>query len=279
MSGGQDLICMGAAHIRAEIAVFLADIDAFNEAYAAMCAAAEMRRENAPLCEKILDLCRAGLNLHIGNNSETPEWILQGETNGIPDNCRNWATFLRVSHSSLNPDLHGAADLAKMSLAEMDGRYVLFRSLIMLLASALFSGLQQGGHAGEMLSAAGEMLNPDDLYQFYGPFYYAMPQGIDEYISTLPSKAAKAIHKARRQYLKGRVVIHDAVFQQRRPDGLTRRERETAELAAKGMRNKEIAAELGISTETVRTHLAKVHQKLLIDRRALIAEKLRMGRS
>jgi DNA-binding NarL/FixJ family response regulator len=57
----------------------------------------------------------------------------------------------------------------------------------------------------------------------------------------------------------------------RRPDGqaaLSRREREVIRLVAKGSTNREIAAELGIADETVKTLVARVFAKLGTRRRA-----------
>jgi LuxR family maltose regulon positive regulatory protein len=280
-AGGQDSICIGAAHILAEIAVLRADAELFNNAYDSMCAAASFHQENAAFCEKTLDLFRAGLSLHIGDNASTPEWILKDDWRGISENIRNWMHFLRVFHNSLNLDINDpdsinqVLDLTAETLKEIKGGFILFRSMIALFQSALFLAAGRRREAYEALAGAGEMLNRDEIYQLYGTMYYALLPIIDEYLSCLPKKAAAIAHRARRQYAKGRSIIHNAVFQRQTGDSLTRRELEIAGLAAKGMRNKEIASELGISSETVRTHLAKVHQKLLIDRRALIAEKLR----
>ena len=49
--------------------------------------------------------------------------------------------------------------------------------------------------------------------------------------------------------------------------GLTRRELEILELLAEGISNKEIATRIGISFETVRTHLGHIYEKLHVQGR------------
>ena len=56
---------------------------------------------------------------------------------------------------------------------------------------------------------------------------------------------------------------------------LSKREREIAELAARGLRNGEIAEMLHISEGTVKNHLKIVFRKLNIDRRSSLRGRLR----
>ncbi|WDI32769.1 response regulator transcription factor [Hyphococcus flavus] len=55
--------------------------------------------------------------------------------------------------------------------------------------------------------------------------------------------------------------------------GMTDRELETLGLLAKGLTNKEIARKLDISPNTVKTHLAKVFEKLDVSRRTQAVQK------
>jgi DNA-binding CsgD family transcriptional regulator len=57
--------------------------------------------------------------------------------------------------------------------------------------------------------------------------------------------------------------------------GLTARECEILELLASGQSNKELARTLGISPNTVKTHVARVYDKLDVDRRVQAIEKAR----
>ena len=52
---------------------------------------------------------------------------------------------------------------------------------------------------------------------------------------------------------------------------LTARERQVAEAIARGLSNKQIALEFGISSETVKRHLASIYSKLAIPGRVALA--------
>ncbi len=57
--------------------------------------------------------------------------------------------------------------------------------------------------------------------------------------------------------------------------GLTARECEILEMLASGRSNKELARTLGISPNTVKTHLARLYEKLEVQRRVQAIEKAR----
>jgi DNA-binding NarL/FixJ family response regulator len=52
---------------------------------------------------------------------------------------------------------------------------------------------------------------------------------------------------------------------------LTARERQVADAIARGLSNKQIGAEFGISAETVKRHLASIYSKLAIPGRVALA--------
>lgn len=57
--------------------------------------------------------------------------------------------------------------------------------------------------------------------------------------------------------------------------GLTARECELLALLASGQSNKELARTLGISPNTVKTHLARLYEKLEVQKRVQVIEKAR----
>jgi DNA-binding NarL/FixJ family response regulator len=61
----------------------------------------------------------------------------------------------------------------------------------------------------------------------------------------------------------------------RHHDGLTPREAELARLVSRGLRNKEVAARLGISEGTVKIHLHRIYEKLGVTSRVELANHAR----
>ena len=58
---------------------------------------------------------------------------------------------------------------------------------------------------------------------------------------------------------------------------LTQRERQVAHAVSRGLRNRQIAVEFGISEETVKKHLATIYGKLAINSRVALAVHVLQG--
>jgi DNA-binding NarL/FixJ family response regulator len=89
------------------------------------------------------------------------------------------------------------------------------------------------------------------------------------------------IHVIREVHAGRRVVtpeIQQALDERARRPTLSLRERQVLELVAEGMRNKEIAAALGISADTTGMHVKNIYTKLDVhDRTAAVAKAIRRG--
>ncbi len=60
-------------------------------------------------------------------------------------------------------------------------------------------------------------------------------------------------------------------MQRLQTEQLTQRERQMAHAVSRGLRNREIAEEFGISEETVKKHLATIYGKLALSGRVALA--------
>jgi len=89
------------------------------------------------------------------------------------------------------------------------------------------------------------------------------------------------IHVIREVHAGRRVVapeIQQALDERKRHPALSLREMQVLELVAEGMRNKEIAAALGISGDTAGMHVKNLYTKLGVhDRTAAVAKAIRRG--
>ncbi len=126
----------------------------------------------------------------------------------------------------------------------------------------------------ESLTLAGQDKNYTFLACFrkYFQVLFLMPQIASKHAATIREIKALDIRYTRADESHIFAVL-DEMPELR--DELTEREREVAELAAKGLRNQEIAKRLYISENTVKHHLKVAFQKMNIDRRSRLIEMLR----
>lgn len=79
---------------------------------------------------------------------------------------------------------------------------------------------------------------------------------------------AKSLVERLLAQLRERLATRKPSAQARPPDELTARERSIIEFIARGRSNKEIARELGVTPETIKTHLKRIFHKLSAESRA-----------
>ena len=118
------------------------------------------------------------------------------------------------------------------------------------------------------------------MYQGDEDIHRAFEAGAMGYLlkDTIPDDL---VHVIREVHAGRRVVVPDiqrALDQRASQPTLTLRESQVLELLASGMRNKEIAATLGISTDTTGAHVKSIFAKFGVhDRTAALAEGIRRG--
>ena len=118
------------------------------------------------------------------------------------------------------------------------------------------------------------------MYQGDEDIYRALQAGAAGYLlkDTVPEDLVRVI----REVHAGRRAIPPdvaaALALRAKQPSLTLRELQVLELLATGKRNKEIAADLGISSDTARAHIKSIFLKFNVhDRTAALAEALRRG--
>jgi len=129
--------------------------------------------------------------------------------------------------------------------------------------------------AAELLEHAAEKALADGLVFLLAVYNWSLQGMPEELIKKQYSKYLAPFIEIKERIMKGFMVLHEGIATDELPGSLTAREREVAELAAKGLRNSEIAKKLMVTENTVRFHLRSIFQKLDIDRRAKLAGKLK----
>ena len=134
--------------------------------------------------------------------------------------------------------------------------------------------LKAAEYLDKSLSLAGQDKNYTFLACFrkYFQVLFLMPQLAVKHAKTIREIKALDIHYTRADESHIFAMLEEVP---ELSEELTAREREVAELAAKGLRNAEIAEALGISENTVKHHLKIAFQKMNIDRRGKLIDMLR----
>jgi LuxR family maltose regulon positive regulatory protein len=119
-----------------------------------------------------------------------------------------------------------------------------------------------------------EMAIPDGFLYLFAVHHWLLQGLSEEMIADKFPEYLELYIKIKERFFIGYNKLHNNLMPDSLTDLLTAREREIALLAAKGLKNAEIAKEMFITENTVRTHLHSAYQKLDIDRRSRLAEKL-----
>ena len=185
----------------------------------------------------------------------------------------------RVTDLLLKKEYQRAIASVEASLA-LDSRLISAATRNFMYCGLALCYLATGrlGRAAEWLDRSLSMAERDKNYSFIACFRkYFQPLFLMPSIATRHGQAireikALGIHYTRADESRIFAMLDDVPELK---ESLTDREREVAELAARGMRNSEIAETLHISENTVKHHLKNAFQKMNIDSRSHLIEMLR----
>jgi DNA-binding NarL/FixJ family response regulator len=118
------------------------------------------------------------------------------------------------------------------------------------------------------------------MYEGDEDIYRALRAGATTYLlkNTLSDDLVRVIREVHAGKSPMPADVAARLAERTKSESLTPREVEVIELAAEGMRNKEIAAALGLQVDTVEAHLRNIYWKLRVkDRTAAVTVALRRG--
>jgi LuxR family maltose regulon positive regulatory protein len=269
----QSIVQLGATMHLCEIAVEKSSHEEWQNALNSMEQAASF--QNNAVVRMVLDTLRGLLLNELKHQDRIADWLKStDQIQLLPPAVRYNALFVHICflmHKGQYARMVGAAQAIRESMCP----YPPFGNALIYILVAV--GHAQSGdktRAAENLERAMEQAMPDGLTYLFAVHHWLL-QGLPEVLirKKFPEYMPGYL-EIKERFLKGFERLHSALLPDSLPDCLTVREREIALLAAKGLRNSEIAKKLIVTENTVRTHLHAVFQKLDIDRRAKLAEKL-----
>ena len=205
----------------------------------------------------------------------------QGEADSLSD--LTFTNFMiktcRITDLLLKREYQRAIASVEASL-ELDQRLISAAARNFMYCGLALSYLAIGqlGKAAQWLDRSLTIAEQDKNYSFLACFrkyfqvLFLLPSIASGHAQAIREIKALGIHYTRADESRIFAML-DEVPELK--ETLTDREREVAELAARGMRNHEIAQLLHISENTVKHHLKNAFQKMNIDRRSRLIEMLR----
>ncbi len=273
----QKAIRLAATFHLAEIALENADTPGWKNAVASLEDSLDGLL-NVCVLPSAMDTVKGILFAELGRDEETAGWLKSGDFSmrQLPgmESARMAVHFGILLDRGKYARIVGAAEALYPEGVQIRSFQDIYLALIVAVAHLRSGGKEKAlGYVDLAVRAA----MADGLFLqllYYGNF---LDELVEECVERSFPEQRRKYEAAKKRYLAVYASVFPGLSPNELPANLTAREREVALLAAKGLRNSEIAERLVVTENTVRTHLHAAFQKLDIDRRAKLAEKLLKG--
>ena len=276
-SNKQSIVFLGATLHLAEIALERADSAGWQNAINSMGNITSFDSPNASLIYYVIDILRGVLLNELKQLEKVSDWLkeddytLRGLLPGMALNV-DFVKLNYLMHKGMHTKIMGISEI--LNLEEVKG-YPFSYMLAAFVLAKCHLAIGEKDKAITYIESACDISVKDGFLFPVASYSFELSGLVDETIRRRHPEALEKFNLIKERYIFGWAALHEKISMGDLPSTLTRREYEIAALAASGLHNNEIAEKLFISETTVRTHLRNVFQKLLIDRRSKLAEKLK----
>jgi LuxR family maltose regulon positive regulatory protein len=272
----QSVVLLGAAILLAHVALHKADTVGWERAIASMERAASFDRQDIFVIRSLLDIIRGVLQNEFQNHMSIADWLQNAdfEDRRLPLAMTQIGLFVHLGflvHQGEFARVIGTIQAVRPADGLLSPYGDLFACFLMAISHMALGNRAQ---AAAFVEQAARKALPDGLVSPFASYSQLLGDLVDEVIARDYPGLFEKFKTVRKRFSQGWFTLREALFSGELPPDLTEREYEVAKLAAEGLRNSEIAEKLVITESTVRAHLRAIFQKLQIDRRARLAEKL-----
>lgn len=272
----QTLIFLGAIHELGQIALHMADAASWQNAVNSLEQAGKTLKCSLT-SRMFFDISCALLLNELQQMEGIADWLKKGDFPGrqIPPALIPPAVFVHASYLYQKGDFSQLIGFTEAWHETYSESKPFFTALIFLITAAAYMQRNDYSRACNFMRLGAKKILPDGLIFPFVSFSWIMKGFIDKLIEEeYPDQLANFI-RIKERFASGWEKLYRDLNPEQLPESLTAREREVALLASRGLRNNEIAKKLQISENTIRAHLRTTFQKLDVDRRAKLAEKLK----
>lgn len=221
----------------------------------------------------------AAVDSEIYNGRTFPEWFKSGCFDILPADSHPLAHFFYVKYLLLY-----ALELASQNLvmgnterltllrilpniieplisqAVID-RVLLEELYLRLLCAIVYHNTGNDEKAILHIDKALDLALPDKLYGILAEHMKPLDSLLDKRLASKDVSALKSVKALQKQLMDGWIRLHNLLCERRMTDKLSRREGEVAKLAVFGMSNKEIARQMGITENSVKSMITMIINK------------------
>ncbi len=229
--------------------------------------------ENTPPRDRALAVCvstGASVLLHL----PLPKILapLKDYIHMMPAGLRLFVLYIQAHHSYLNKQYGAAIGIAETALALEGESYPIPEIYLHIAAAMGYMNLKKTEEAKAHLLEAWEKAKLDDFIEAFGEHHGLLGGALEATFKRDFPEDFKRMIAITYKFSAGWRKIHNHETGHNVADNLTTTEFAAAMLAARDWSNKEIAAHMGISENTVKTYIATTFQKLNISQRKELGE-------